>query len=133
MKVYRTIRYRVHPGTQAKARKLAGTAGACRYVWNHFVGKLRDEYLVYGESKPWFYTLGKQFTLLRRYYEPWLQEYSMPIVRQALKPIETAYRQYFKGEGGLPRFHAKKDLSKDTFDVALPVKRQMDTIAYNRV
>ncbi len=31
----------------------------------------------------------------------------MPIVRQALKPIETAYRQFLKKEGGLPRFHAK--------------------------
>ena len=31
----------------------------------------------------------------------------MPIVRQSLKPIETAYRQFFKGGGGLPRFHAK--------------------------
>ncbi len=31
----------------------------------------------------------------------------MAIVRQALKPIETAYRQFFKKEGGLPRFHAK--------------------------
>ncbi len=31
----------------------------------------------------------------------------MPIVRQALKPIETAYRRFSKKEGGLPRFHAK--------------------------
>ena len=31
----------------------------------------------------------------------------MPIVRQSLKPIETAYRQFLKKEGGLPRFHAK--------------------------
>ena len=42
MKVYRTIRYRLYAGTQAKARKLAGTAGACRYVWNHFVGGQPD-------------------------------------------------------------------------------------------
>ncbi len=31
----------------------------------------------------------------------------MPIVRQALKPIETAYKQFYKKEGGLPRFHAR--------------------------
>ncbi len=107
MKVHRTIRYRVHPGTQAKARKLAGLAGACRFVWNHFVGKLRDEYKAYGRCKPWYYTLGKQFTLLRRHCEPWLQEYSANIVKLSLKPIETAYKKFYKKEGGLPRFHAR--------------------------
>ena len=114
MKVHRTIRYRLHAGTRAKTRKLAGTAGACRYVWNHFVGKLRDEYVYYGKENLAlgtvdyrFYSMGKLFTVLRRHYAPWLQEYSMPMVRQALKPIETAYRQFYKKEGGLPRFHAR--------------------------
>ncbi len=114
MKTHRTIRYRLHPRTRAKAHKLAGTAGACRYVWNHFVGKLRDEYRYYGKSNLElgivdyrFYSMGKLFTVLRRYSVPWLQGYSMPIVRGALKPIETAYRQFFKEEGGLPKFHAK--------------------------
>ncbi len=107
MKVHRTIRYRVHPGTQAKARKLAGLAGACRFVWNHFVGKLRDEYLAYGRCKPWYYTLGKQFTLLRRHCEPWLQEYSANIVKSSLKPIEIAYKKFYDKKGGLPRFHAR--------------------------
>ncbi len=107
MKVHRTIRYRLHPGTQAKARKLAGLAGACRFVWNHFVGKLRDEYLAYGCCKPWYFTLGKQFTLLRRHCEPWLQEYSANIVKASLKQLETTYKQFYKKEGGLPRFHAK--------------------------
>ena len=69
--------------------------------------KLRDEYLAYGRCKPWYYTLGKQFTLLRRHCEPWLQEYSANIVKSSLKPIETAYKQFYKKEGGLPRFHAK--------------------------
>ena len=95
MKVHRTTRYRLHAGTCAKARKLAGTAGACRYVWNYFVGKLRDEYAEEGECDYRFYSLGKRFTALRRDEDTWLQ------------PIETAYRQYFKGEGRLPRFHAK--------------------------
>ncbi len=107
MKVHRTIRYRLHAGTHAKARKLAGLAGACRFVWNHFVGKLRDEYIAYGRCRPWYFTLGKQFTLLRRYCEPWLQEYSANIVKSSLKPIETAYKKFYDKKGGLPRFHAR--------------------------
>ncbi len=31
---YRSIVYRLLPGTQSKAKKLAGLAGACQFVWN---------------------------------------------------------------------------------------------------
>jgi len=106
MKMYRTIRYRLHPGTQAKVRKLHALAGACRYVWNHFVGVLRDEYEAYGKCDPHWYSLLPRFTNLRR-ADPWLQDYSSAIVRYALKPIEVTYKQFWKGEGGLPKFHGK--------------------------
>ena len=107
MKANRTIRYRLYPETYRKHQQLHGTAGACRHVWNHFVGKLKDEYEYYGESKFKYYTLCPQFTLLRRYSRTWLQNYSANIVKMSLKPIETAYKGYFKGICGLPKFHGK--------------------------
>ena len=106
MKTYRTIRYRLHPQTPAKAHRLHELAGACRYVWNHFVGVLQDEYTAYGRCDPRWYSLLPRFTNLRR-QKPWLQDYSANIVRLALKPIETTYQQFFKGEGGLPKFHGR--------------------------
>ena len=106
MKMHRTLRYRLHPRTQAKAHKLHELAGASRFVWNHFVGVLRDEYAAYGKCDPRWYSLNIRFTNLRKQL-PWLQGYSYAIVRQSLKPIETAYRQFWKGEGGLPKFHGK--------------------------
>ena len=86
MKVHKTIRYRVHPGTKSKADKLFGQAGACRYVWNHFVGKLRDDYVYYGECNPYFKWTNKKrlipststvFKWLRD-SKPWLKEHSCP-------------------------------------------------------
>ncbi|MCY3803957.1 MAG: transposase [Gammaproteobacteria bacterium] len=106
MRTHRTIRYRLHPNTQAKARKLHELAGACRFVWNHFVGVLKDEYVAYGKCDPHWYSLGPRFTRLRRQIS-WLQRYSANIVRLSLKPIETGYRQFWKGEGGLPKFHGR--------------------------
>ncbi len=106
MKTYRTIRYRLHPQTQAKAHKLHELAGACRYVWNHFVGVLQDEYKAYGKTKSSYYSLCPRFTNLRKQV-PWLQAYSYLIVRQTLKPIETSYTQFYKDEGGLPKFHGR--------------------------
>ena len=106
MNTHRTIRYRLHPRTQAKAHKLHALAGACRFVWNHFVGVLRDENVAYGKCDPRWYSLGPRFTNLRK-SEKWLQDYSANIVKLSLKPIETAYKQFWKKEGGLPKFHGK--------------------------
>ena len=106
MKTHRTIRYRLHPNTQAKARRLHELAGACRFVWNHFVGVLRDEYEAYGRCDPRWYDLGPRFTRLRTQM-PWLQDYSANIVKLSLKPIEVTYKQFWKGEGGLPKFHGR--------------------------
>ncbi len=107
MQTHRTIRYHLYPATQKKHRQLHGTAGACRYVWNHFVAKLKDEYEYYGESRFKFFTLGKQFTTLRKYCDKWLQVYSAYIVKSSLQPIEIAYKGFFKGNNVLPKFHGK--------------------------
>ncbi len=39
---YRNITYRLIPGSQSKASKLSGQAGACRFVWNHFLGENQE-------------------------------------------------------------------------------------------
>ncbi len=109
MKAHRTIRYRLHPRSKAKAEKLHGLAGACRHAWNHFVGKLRDDYRFYGKSDFRWYSVGKLFTVYRKHTQPWLQDYSSKIVRLSLKPIEINYRQFFKSQGGLPKFKAHYD------------------------
>ncbi len=116
MKVPRTVRYRLHPGSARKNQQLHGTAGACRFVWNHMVGKLRGEY-EFG-IKPDFrhYSLCHVFTVMRRDdgTTKWLQDYPSKVVRISLKPIETAYKAFFKDRetGGklnrkLPQFHGK--------------------------
>ena len=116
MKVHRTVRYRLYPGTVKKHQHQHGTAGACRFIWNHMVGKLRDEY-EFGIRPDWrHYSLCKVFTIMRRDdgTTKWLQNYSSKIVRQSLKPIETTYEEFFtdlKVGGKLgrkpPKFHGK--------------------------
>ena len=109
MKTHRAIRYRLHPGSRTKARRLRGTTEACRFTWNHFVGKLRDDYKWCGRCDPRWYSNGKLFAVWSKHQAPWLQDYSFAIVRLSLKSIETAYRQFWKGEGELPRFKPHYD------------------------
>ena len=81
MKVHRTVRYRMHPGSSRKHQQLHGTAGACRLVWNHMVGKLKDEYEFWIKPDWRYYSIGKVFTMLRRHSYKWLQEYSAYTVK----------------------------------------------------
>ena len=133
MKAHRTVRYRLHPGSSRKHQFLHGTAGACRFVWNHMIGKLRDEYK-FG-IKPDFrhYSLCHVFTVMRRDdgTTKWLQDYPSKVVRLSLKPIETAYREFFKDRksGGKlgrerPKFHGKH-----TTEPSFPVDYQSAKVA----
>ncbi len=113
--VHRTVRLRLLPETTAKAQPLAGTAGACRWVWNHFLARQQhkwrcwQDYKIGPQPQVSFFALGKEFTALRRSTETsWLQEYGHKAVKYTLKLLAEAYRRFFTGQGGHPRFKAKR-------------------------
>ena len=108
---YRGVEYRLLPGSRSNARKLSGIAGACRFVWNHFLAKNKEEYELAkknGAKKPStsFFSLGKEFTQLRKEID-WMQEYSFKIVRYTLKYQADAWQGFYKGFRQHPRFHSK--------------------------
>ena len=109
----RAVRYRVLPGTSAKARRLNRLAGACRFAWNELLGQqhaLVDCARVNGGKppSPTFFTLGKAFTELRRSNDAaWLQELPFSVVRYALKRQADAWRQFLEGKGGRPKFKGR--------------------------
>ena len=110
-KEYRGIEYRLLPGSRSNASKLSGIAGACRFVWNHFLAKNKEEYELAkenGAKKPStsFFSLGKEFTQLRKEID-WMQEYSFKIVRYTLKYQADAWQGFYKGVRKHPRFHSK--------------------------
>ena len=70
---HRNIAYRLLPVTRTRATQLDRLAGACRFVWNHFLTERLATYqfdrcfeATYGikpqASSTSFYTLGKEFT-----------------------------------------------------------------------
>ncbi len=112
--VHRTVRLRLLPETPAKARQLAGTAGACRWVWNHFLARQRfrwqcwRDYRIGPQPTVSAYDLFGAFTALRRNPEhAWLQEYGCAVVRHALKHLADAYRAFLAGQRAHPRFKAR--------------------------
>ena len=92
----------------ATARRLAAVAGACRLVWNEMLDQqapLCDIARMCGATppSPTFFMLGKAFTQLRR-VTPWLQAMPYGPVRYTLKYQADAWRRFFRGEAGRPRF-----------------------------
>ena len=112
--VHRSVRLRLLPESRQMAQQLAGTAGACRFVWNHFLARIQQEYAAYqaGERKQaprvTFFSLGKEFTALRSNPQyAWLQEYSFREVRYVLKYLADAYQAFFQGTRAYPRFQSR--------------------------
>ncbi len=94
-RVHRNITYRLLPVTRTRAKQLERLAGACRFVWNHFLAERLATYqfnqcfeATYGikpePSSTSFFTLGKEFTQLRKRL-PWLQALPFAPVRYVLK------------------------------------------------
>ncbi|MCY3702795.1 MAG: transposase [Rhodospirillales bacterium] len=105
---HRQIVYRVLFDQPATARRLAAVAGACRFVWNEMLDQQAQVYDIARlcgaqPPAPTFFTLGKAFTQLRR-VTPWLQAMPYAPVRYALKYQADAWRRFFQGEAGRPRF-----------------------------
>ena len=105
---HRQIVYRVLFDRPATARRLAAIAGACRFVWNAMLDQQVQHYdhahrCGAKPQAPTFFTLGKAFTQLRR-VTPWLQAMPYAPVRYTLKYLADAWRRFFRGEAGRPRF-----------------------------
>ena len=108
---HRNIVYRLLPGSRTIASKLAGQAGACRFVWNEMLARNKAEYQTAkanGDTSPsvTFFSLGKQFTGLRQDI-PWLSDYSYAMTRYALKYQADAWQKCFKEGAGVPRFKSR--------------------------
>ena len=133
---YRNVIYRLLPGSRANARRLAGQAGACRFVWNTILGQHNDAHedaKANGEKPPSvsFFSLGKEFTSLRNEI-PWLSEYSFSITRYVLKYQADAWKAFFRGEAGHPRFKSRHG-STPSFTIPQAVTIRDDMISIPRV
>ena len=111
----RAVRYRVLPGTQSKAHRLNRIAGACRHVWNQMLADQDDLHRIArmnGARAPsvTFFTLGKAFAELRNSDgHEWLRELPFGVVRYTLKRQADAWRRFFDGQGGRPKFKGRGD------------------------
>jgi transposase len=114
--VHRTLRHRLYPGDAETGHRLAGMAGACRYVWNYLLADCERRYALWKAYKIGpkpsvsFFTLGQRFTVLRNDPEhAWLKAYPAAVVHYTLKYLADAYKRFLTDpvNEGNPRFKAR--------------------------
>ncbi|HDR4408550.1 RNA-guided endonuclease TnpB family protein [Bacillus cereus] len=94
--------------TKEQIAKINQTIGVCRYVYNLYIFKNKEMY----ESKGKFlsgYDFSKWLNnVYTKEYDQWIKEVSSKAVKQAIMNGDKAFKRFFQGLSGFPRYKKKK-------------------------
>ena len=106
----KAYRYRIYPNKEQE-ELIQKTFGCVRFVYNHFLDDRLTAYKERGESRT-FFQQNKALTTLKQEYS-WLREPDKNALQNALRDLNTAYQNFFRGvksgqHVGFPKFKSKK-------------------------
>lgn len=112
--IYRTYKLRIYPNKEQQ-NILARYFGSVRFVYNHFLAERKQQYEKTQHSDD-YYKQAKSLTELKKQEEySWLKEINSQTLQHALRHLETAYVNFFRGTAKFPNFKSKKN--KNSFSV----------------
>jgi putative transposase len=106
MKQKKGYKYRIYP-TPEQESMLARTFGCCRFVYNWALRERTDAYFQHGERLSYEGTAQRLAALKQQADHAWLGEVSSVPLQQALRHLDTAFRNFFEGRAEYPTFHKK--------------------------
>ena len=107
-----TYRFRLYPNKEQE-HFLNIQFGHCRFVYNYFLALSKEEYEKQGIK--WKYSrYQSMLPELKREY-PFLKQANSQSLQVSLQNLDTAYKNFFKGKAGFPKFKKKK--SKQTVHI----------------
>lgn len=129
MKVKRAYRYRFYP-TPEQAQDLACTFGCVRFIYNWALSKRKHAYFDQG-VKLSTKDLSAAITALKKEEgTAWLKQVSSVPLQQALRHLDTAYKNFFEGRADYPTFKKKHQEQPATYtDNAFTLKGDKLTLA----
>ena len=98
-------RFRFYP-TKTQRIELGRTFGSCRYVYNWALRLRTDNYKA-GKTINYYDSSAALTKLKTQEDHAWLNEVSCVPVQQALRHLQTAYRNFFDKRAGYPSFKRK--------------------------
>ncbi len=100
-----TYRFRLHPNKEQE-NFLNIQFGHCRFIYNYFLALSKEEYKKQGIK--WKYSrYQSMLPALKREY-PFLKQANSQSLQVSLQNLDTAYKNFFKGKAGFPKFKKKK-------------------------
>ena len=110
----KTFEYRIYP-THEQKMLLAKHFGSVRWLYNYALSKKISEFTKTGKTLS-VYDLKKDIPILKQDESTsWLKEINSQSLQQSLFHLDSAYKKFFKKQGGFPKFKNKK--SKQSFEI----------------
>ena len=112
--IHRTYQFELLPNKEQKTL-LDKHFGCVRYIYNHFLNERKEQYQADKKTDNYY---GQCITLTKLKKEEdtiWLKEVNSQTLQFALRCLDTAYVNFFRGNAMFPRFKSKR--KKNTFTV----------------
>ena len=112
--INKTFRFRIFPNKEQEVL-LNKHFGCTRFVYNHFLNERKEQYQADKKSDN-YYAQAKTLTELKKQEDTkWLKEVNSQTLQFALRSLDTAYVNFFRGNAQFPKFKSRKH--KNTFTV----------------
>lgn len=123
--VNKTYKFRIYPTVEQEIL-LAKHFGCTRYVYNYFLNERKEQYQADKKSDNYY----KQATALTKLKKEddtkWLKEVNSQTLQFALRSLDTAFLNFFRGNTQFPKFKSRKH--KNTFTIP-----QFGTLIDNKI
>lgn len=112
--IHRTYKFELLPNKEQKTL-LDKHFGCVRYIYNHFLNERKEQYQADKKTDN-YYGQAKTLTELKKQEDTiWLKEVNSQTLQFALRSLDTAYVNFFRGNAKFPRFKSRKN--KNTFTI----------------
>ena len=110
----KTYKFRIYPSVEQEIL-LAKHFGCTRYIYNHFLNERKEQYQSDKKSDN-YYKQAAMLTKLKKEEETkWLKDVNSQTLQFALRSLDTAFLNFFRGNAQFPKFKSRKH--KNTFTI----------------
>ena len=112
--VNKTYKFQIYPNEEQEIL-LSKHFGCSRFVYNYFLNERKEQYQKDKKSDN-YYKQAKALTDLKKKEDfNWLKEVNSQTIQFALRSLDTAYINFFRGNAQFPKFKSRKH--KNTFTI----------------
>ena len=112
--INKTYRFRIYP-TAKQEQNLARHFGHSRFVYNYFLNQRKEQYQSDKKSDNYYKQAANLTKLKKEEGTEWLKEVNSQTLQFALKSLDSAYTNFFRGNAMFPRFKSRRN--KNSFTV----------------